>query len=226
MNRVIKNLPKQSKESQSFFKMWDKNWNKLIDNPYYRLVKNLDIDLSEMHVVLDNCVCYFYQESEFEHRRNEWKSIEEAVSKCYKGEQLKLVLFAYKGYADYINSYLGKHNIKLINTERDEWKTMRFMSHFLGDFKSDKVVFWHERSDNESGEFVQCDLSFVKKCLKYGNMPELPKIKIPNEWKKIAKACEVEEDAKSESVQAKANKIYRILESIQKEGQNEISKCR
>jgi len=217
MNRVIKNLPKQSKESQSFFKMWDKNWKKLIDNPYYRLVDNLDIDLSELFVVLDNYVCYFYQESDGEHRRNEWTSIEEAVSKHYRGDQLKLVLFAYKGYADYINSYLDKHNIQLINTERDEWKTMRFISHFLSDFKSDKVVFWHERSDNESGEFVQCDLSFVKKCLKHGKMPELPKVKIPNEWKKIVKACKIEEDAKSESVMSEANKI---LESLNKEHNN------
>lgn len=189
MSRIIKieNLQEQSKQAQSFFKMWNETWKLLTDNPYYRLIHDLDVDLSELADVVNNFVCHFYQEHDVDCRRYEWTSIEDAVSKYYDGEQLKLVLFAYKGYADYINSYLDKYNIQLINTERDEWKTMRFMSHFLGDFKSDKVVFWHERSDNESGEFVQCDLSFVKKCVKNGKMPKIPSVKISIEWEKIAK---------------------------------------
>ena len=69
MTKILttKNLPKRSKEFQSFFKMWDKTWNKLINNPYHLLVKDLDIDFTELSIVLDNDVCYSYQEWSYQH---------------------------------------------------------------------------------------------------------------------------------------------------------------
>jgi hypothetical protein len=179
-------LQERSEQSQSFFNMWSETWQLLIDNPYYNLIHDLDVDFSELVEVVNNFVCYFYQENGGDYCRNKLTTIEELVCN-YDKEYQDLLTFAYKGYVDFINSYLDEHNIQLINTERDEWKTMRFMSHFLGDFKSDKVVFWHERSDNESGEFVQCDLSFVKKCVENRKMPKIPSVEIPIEWEKVAK---------------------------------------
>lgn len=179
-------LQERSEQSQSFFNMWSETWQLLIDNPYYNLIHDLDVDFSELVEVVNNFVCYFYQENGGDYCRNKLTTIEELVCN-YDKEYQDLLTFAYKGYIDFINSYLDEHNIQLINTERDEWKTMRFMSHFLGDFKSDKVVFWHERSDNESGEFVQCDLSFVKKCVENRKMPKIPSVEIPIEWEKVAK---------------------------------------
>lgn len=189
--KIIKNLPKISAEAQSFFNMWDSNWKKLIDNPYYRLVSKLDVDLSELSIVLDCEVCDTYQE--FSEKVKNY-TVDKLVEQ-YE-EYQDLISFAYKGYAEHIKSYLDAHNIQLINTGRSEWKTMRFMSHFLGDFNNDKVVFWHTRNDEESGEFVVCDLSFVKKCVENNKMPDLPNVTIDPKWEKMAKKWDWEIEIK------------------------------
>lgn len=209
MERVFtnKNFSKRSKEFVSFYKIWEKTWDKLAYNAYYRFVAKLDVDLCDLCIVVDNEVCLSYKESDYDSQRYNWKSIRESVADLYPKDYSDLVVLAFTAYAEHINSYLDKHNIQLINTGRSQWKTMRFMNHFLGDRNSSKVVFWHERHDGESGEFVMCDPSFVKKCIKKGKMPDVPSVKIPRKWKETAKAWKEAEETKGQKVIAEAQKI-------------------
>lgn len=192
-----------SKVAESFRKMWAKNWEKLLYNPYYNLICNLDIDSwNDFGLILDNMVCSQYTEAEYEHIMD-WQEPVFALKKLlseYKKEYQEILSFAFKGHADYINSYLEEHNIQLINTGRDEWKIIRFVDYFLGDFGSDKVVFLHERYDGESGEFVMFDLSFVKECVKNNKIPDPPKVKIDRKWKKLARSLEDQEKQGSGSL--------------------------
>lgn len=181
--KVIKNLPKQSKEFQSFFKMWQKTWEKLYNNQFYKLLSECDIDPNDFNYIVKEKCEFLYIESKPQMKNyNTIKEMKKDLSKNYQD----LIEYATSNFYKHINSYLNSHNIKLINTERNEWKTMRFMSNFLGDFNSSKIIFWHFRRDEESGEFVEFDKDFVLKCIKNKKIPDLPKnIKIPKKWKDV-----------------------------------------
>lgn len=167
MSKTKNLILNRTDELNLFIEMWENTWQKLADNPYWKFAESLDLDWVNGIEIFKAKVCLSLSDCEQELLPNpKGENIAELTSD-------KEEAFAYQGCAEFIDSYLKKHNIQLVDTGRNEWTIIRFMAFLLGDFNNAKVMLWHNRYDDESGEFAIFDRSFVDQCLKDGKLPDI-----------------------------------------------------
>jgi hypothetical protein len=202
---------KNSKEFTKLNRLWEKTWRSLVINPFSMLLKDVDFDENDFYLLVKNYCEYQYEDAEQGFKAN----IKDVVKAYNLNDQTKKLLnYGFLNYVEYINDYLDSFNIMLVNTGRGEWNTIRFMNHFLGDISNNKVCLWHERYDNESGEFVIFDKKFVEKCLNNNYFPELPNRVGPSKYyKDLAKTITKENKTAQKSTDALASKILSLLKS-------------
>lgn len=209
---------KSSKDFLKLHKLWAKTWKGLVDNPFSKLIKDVDFDQEDLLSLIRH-YCEHHYEDAFD-RRDPGPEIKDIVNSYDLNDKTKkLLYYSFLNYVEYINDYLDSFNIVLVNTGRGEWNTIRFMNHFLGDINSNKVCLWHERYDTESGEFVVFDKALVEKCLNNNKFSELPnRVEPSQEYKDLAKIIEKEnkisrdhQDKLEVDVVVKAKEILSLL---------------
>jgi hypothetical protein len=198
----------KSKEFVKLNKLWTKTWKSLIINPFSKLLKDVDFDENDLYLLVKN-YCEHHCEDVDQGFEANIKDIIKAYN--FDDKTKKLLTYSFFNYVEYINDYLDSFNIMIVNTGRSEWDIIRYMDQFLGDIGSNKVCLWHERYDNESGEFVVFDKKFVEKCLVNNKFPELPRVEPSKEAKDLVKIITKENKTRQDN---KVDVLEKLRENV------------
>jgi hypothetical protein len=180
----------KSPSTDRLMELWSKKWLELCyENVYFRAIEQA-IDFLEVSDFYYDFLKNYIETDFCEYVGERLTSMDWDEDKCVRDIRdflrslpnvpenpiiEKHLLFSIKILHDYIKAYLDKHKITLVNTGRSEWKTIRFMSNFP-QLDTNFLLFWHERRDNESGEFVVLEKRFVHQCLKNDKFPDVEDI--------------------------------------------------
>jgi hypothetical protein len=210
MKALLHSHFKNTKEFVKLNKLWSKTWKSLVANPFSKLLKDVDFDENDFYNLVRHHCEHQYEDA----ADSDKQEIKDFVSAYNLDEQTKkLLTYSFFNYVEYINDYLDSFDIMLVNTGRDAWDTIRYMNHFMGDYNNTKVCLWHERYDNESGEFVVFNKNFVEKCLVNNSFPEIPNRTEPSkEYKDLAEMLRKQEKKRSCDVRKRAEEILKIIQ--------------